>query len=330
MNTQVDQVFETPHGKYLVDPYQDWAVAEGVPIHTGAAIDLCAVETRPWARFGVDGAMCHLDGRDDFLTLFVFDLAPGAASAPSKHLYEEMFYVLAGHGTAEIEMPGGDLKTLEWGPRTLFSQPMNATMRIRNTSGERARIASVNDFRYLMSLYRSPTFLFATSLEFPERATGALSRDCAAPFAPGLLRNGEAATPVLLANGSIGADLREIAAGHYVRAQRQMFGSLLLGVSGEGMTLSWEEDPSDAVKTLWRHGVAFAPAGLQFHQHFNIGAGPARFLTIELGSVAAPMFRPRRKNYGDTEVYAACSAVIERSEQDPAIETAWKALLAGK
>jgi mannose-6-phosphate isomerase-like protein (cupin superfamily) len=150
MSTTVEQVFATPQGKYLVDPYDNWARAEGVPIHAGASIDMLAIVTKPWARFGVDGAICHLDGRDDFLTIFVFDLAPGAMGAPMRHLYEDVCYVLSGHGVAEIDLPGGGTKTIEWGPKSVFSAPMNATMRLRNTSSKRARIASVNDFRYLM------------------------------------------------------------------------------------------------------------------------------------------------------------------------------------
>ncbi len=314
MSVAVDQVFETPQGKYLVDPYDDWARAEGAPIHRGAAIDLVSLDTRPWPRFGVNGAICHLDGHDDFLALFVFDLAPGASSAPARHLYEEIFYGLSGRGIAEIDLPGGETTTMEWGPQTLFSAPMNARVRLRNTSPSRARVASINDIRYLMSLYRNERFLFDTPMEFPERASGHYARDCATG----------AAGAISLANGSIGADLFDIASGEYARAERQMFGSLLLGVAGDGMTLSWEDDAEAASRTKWRHGVACSPAGMTFHQHFNIGSSPARYLRMELGGVASPMFRPRRKAYGDTSVYAAGDATIEPRDQSPAIETMWR------
>ena len=324
MSTAVEQVFATPQGKYLVDPYDDWARAEGVPIHAGAAIDLLSVDAKPWARFGVDGAICHLDGRDDFLTIFVYDLAPGAASAPMRHLHEEVCYGLAGHGVAEIDLPGGGVKSIEWGPKTLFSAPMNATMRIRNTSGERARVASVTDFRYLISLYRNENFLFNTPLDFPERASGDYAIDCAMAAAGPMTRPNEAALPISLANGSIGVDIVAIAAGKYGRAERQMFGSLVIGVDGDGMTLSRAAETAEFTTTRWRHGIAHAPAGMMFHQHFNVGARPARFLRVELGGLAAPMFRPRRKAYGDASVYAAGSATIDTSEQSPLVERLWR------
>ncbi len=325
MTSQVDQVFQTPAGKYLVDTYEDWARGEGVPVHKGVAIDMFAVETRPWARFGVDGAMCHLDGRDDFLTVFVFDLAPGESSAPIKHLYEEVYYVLSGTATADIELPGGAKKTIEFSPKALFAAPMNASIRLRNTSGGQARIAAVNDFRYLIQLYRNETFLFDNPLEFPDRCDGNFVRNCLETKAGVMSRPNELITPISLAGGSIGCDLVEIAGGKYARARRQMFGSLLLGVAGEGMTLTWEDDAGEARKTLWRHGVAFAPPGMAFNQHCNVGGGAARYLAIELGSINGPMFRPRRKNYGDAAVYAAGDAVVEFDAQNPAVDFAFRA-----
>jgi hypothetical protein len=108
-----------------------------------------------------------------------------------------------------------------------------------------------------------------------------------------------------------------------------MFGSLLFGVDGEGMTLSRGFDDADFTRTNWRHGIAFAPAGLTFHQQFNVGAAPARFLRLELGGVASPMFRPRRKSYGDADVYASGSAVIEIAEQDARIEAIWREATSG-
>jgi hypothetical protein len=66
--------------KYLVDPYLNWAKAEGVPIVEGATLDLLTLETKPWARFGVNGTICHVEGRCDFLSAFLFELAPDAGA----------------------------------------------------------------------------------------------------------------------------------------------------------------------------------------------------------------------------------------------------------
>ena len=120
-----------PAGKYLVDPYEDWAKGEGVPVHGGAAVDLLTAAVKPWARFGVNGAFCHLDGRDDFLTVFLIELPPNSGSSPQQHLYEEVCYVLAGAGSTEFQAPDGHTQVIEWRPRSLFALPINAHYRHR-------------------------------------------------------------------------------------------------------------------------------------------------------------------------------------------------------
>ena len=42
--------------RLLLDPYLTWAKGEGVPIHEDFGVDLLAIETAPWDRFGCDGA----------------------------------------------------------------------------------------------------------------------------------------------------------------------------------------------------------------------------------------------------------------------------------
>jgi mannose-6-phosphate isomerase-like protein (cupin superfamily) len=319
-----------PAGKYLVDPYEDWAKAEGIPIVTGAAVDLLAVEPKPWARFGVNGAFCHLDGRCDFLTVFLIELPPGASSAPQKHLYEEVCYVLAGHGSTEIELAGGETRTIEWGPRSVFAVPMNARYRHRNTSSAPARFAAASDLRYLLNLYRSQEFIFDTPNAFPERLGEIhLAADTLVLKGAGAASDGSSLSPTL-ANGSIGIDIVELASGTYGRASRQMQGSHLFGVTGDGFTLAWEEGAADFVRTGWRHGVVYAPPGMAFHQHFNAGPAPARYLDLQLGSRSYPMFRSRRAAYGDDQVYASGSAEIAYADQDPRIHELWLEAIAGK
>jgi len=80
-------ITEIPHPKMLLDPYATWAAKEGVPVTEDFGVDLLEVATAPWPRFGIDGGLVHLKGRGDFVSIFVLDLAPGAKSAPQKHLF---------------------------------------------------------------------------------------------------------------------------------------------------------------------------------------------------------------------------------------------------
>jgi mannose-6-phosphate isomerase-like protein (cupin superfamily) len=319
-----------PAGKYLIDPYEEWAKGEGIPIVTGAAVDLLAVEPKPWARFGVNGAFCHLDGRCDFLSVFLIELPPGTSSVLQRHLYDEVCYVLAGHGSTEIELTDGQTRRIEWGPRSVFAVPMNARYRHRNTSSAPARLAAVNDLRYMFNLYRKQDFIFNTPNTFPERDGDVLLQADVLALDGVEAGRGMSSLSPTLADGSIGVDIVELASGTYAQASRQMQGSHLFGVSGEGYTLSWEEGAKDFTRTGWRHGVVYAPPGMAFHQHFNVGTAPARYLDLQLGSRRYPMFRSRRAAYGDKNVYASGSAEIAYADQDPRIHRMWLDAVAGK
>jgi mannose-6-phosphate isomerase-like protein (cupin superfamily) len=310
-----------PPGKFLLDPYEDWAKAQGVPVHTGAAVDLLKAEVKPWARFGLNGAFCHLDGRDDFLTVLILELPSNSGSAPHQHLYEEICYVISGTGSTEFQAPDGHTQVIEWGPKSLFALPMNAHYRHRNTSAEPARFAAVNDLRYLFNLYRNEKFVFGTPLQFAERhgdteAVADLAR--------------QPAGPLTLAKGTISSDVVELAPGTYSQAFRQMHGAHLFGVDGEGYTLAWEEGAQNFAHSPWHHGIVTAASRMSFRQQFNVGNGPARYLDVQLGSQQQPIFRHRRAAYGDTSVYAAGSATIPFAEQDPRIHSMWLEAIAGK
>jgi hypothetical protein len=121
-----------------------------------------------------------------------------------------------------------------------------------------------------------------------------------------------------------------MAPGTYGQAFRQMHGAHLFGVDGEGYTLAWEEGAQDFARTDWRHGVVYSVPGMAFHQQFNAGGTPARFLDVQLGSRRHPIFRHRRAAYGDTKVYAAGSATVPFAEQDPRIHRMWLETIEGK
>lgn len=312
LKAETGEIFaaEVPQGKYLVDPYEDWMQAEGLPVLTGASIDLLAAPTQPWARFGCKGAFVRLDGRDDFLGLALVELLPHSRSAPQRHLYEELCYVLAGQGATEIEHEDGSLRVLEWRERSVFAIPMNARYRHRNDGAQPARFAAVSDLRYLLGLYRNESFIFDTAMDFSERTGVAEVIDA------GVHASGPAGAP---ATASIAADLVDLAPRTYDDASRQFQGTYSFGVAGEGYTLSFPDAAGDWTRMEWRHGIVCAAAGMRFAQHFNPGAGPARRLEVQYGSRRFPLLRARRAAYGDASVYAAGHATIARVDEHPRI-----------
>ena len=121
-------------------------------------------------RFGTDGAIVHMKGRGDYISVFLFDLPSGGTTTPQRHLYEEIFYVISGYGAATVEDSSGNAQTFEFGPHSMFSPPLNSRCRIFNGSGrERARIASTNNLPMMMNAFRNERFVFENAFAFTER-----------------------------------------------------------------------------------------------------------------------------------------------------------------
>ena len=55
-------VHDNPQAKarYGVDPYLDWLAGEGIPVTEDYGVYLFGVETRPWPRYGVNGAAVQI------------------------------------------------------------------------------------------------------------------------------------------------------------------------------------------------------------------------------------------------------------------------------
>src|SRR5260370_121456 len=156
--------------RYGVDAYLDWVEAEGLCVFEDYAVDLFAVETALWPRYGVKAAAVHLKGRGDFANMFVFDIPPGGATAPQRHLYEEVGYVREGTGSPQIEFADGRKKSFEWGPRTLFAIPLNARHRHFNGSGlNRALIVSTTDLPLVMNTFHDARQIGGTDYELTAR-----------------------------------------------------------------------------------------------------------------------------------------------------------------
>lgn len=335
-----------------IDPYLDWVKREGIPVVEDLGVHLPEVGTRPWARCGVDGAAVHLKGRGDFVSMFVLDLAPGAATAPQRHLYEEVVYVLSGRGSTAIDCGGGRTHSFEWGPRSLFALPLNAGYRHFNGSGsQRARLASTTNLPAVLNMFHNERFVFDNPFRFAERFGDPRHFDGQGTFIPvrpgqhmwetnfvpdlGALKlqswdeRGEGSKNLMfiLAGGTMHAHISEIPVGSYKKAHRHGPDFHVMCVAGEGYTLLWYEGDADFRQVRWTHGTVFAPPDRMFHQHFNTDAHPARYLATACGSLRYPFTEAKRRalmGAGDGQGAVATSVrlggdQIEFEDQSPRI-----------
>ena len=156
--------------RFLVDPYQEWAAKEGIPVHEGFGLDLLELDLAPWPRLDARGAFAHLTGRGDFVDMQVIEMAPGGKTAPQRHLYESVVYVLAGRGSTSVESPSGERHSFEWQTGSLFAIPLNGSYRHYNGSGsEPARIVAVTDLPLILNVFRDRRFIWDNTAAFPER-----------------------------------------------------------------------------------------------------------------------------------------------------------------
>jgi cupin superfamily acireductone dioxygenase involved in methionine salvage len=333
------------HPKLLLDPYGSWAAREGVPVVEDFGVDLIQVATAPWPRFGVDGAIVDLKGRGDFVSIFLLDLAAGAATSPQRHLYEEVVYVLSGFGSTTVEMSDGRRHSFEWGPKSLFALPLNARYRHFNTSGaKRARLASTNNLAMMVNLFHNEAFVFDNAYEFPERQGAQKSFSGEGDFIPVRpgrnmwetnfvpdlasfeLKTWEARGAggsnmmFVLADGTMHAHISQMPVGTYKKGHRHGADFHVFAVTGQGYSLLWYDIAKDLVRVDWRHGVVFAPPDQMFHQHFNTSPDPARYLAVAFGGLRYPFTQAKRHVFNGMDVNVQDGGCqIEYQDQDARI-----------
>ncbi len=339
--------------KFLLDPYGDWCAAQGIPVYGGYGVDTLTCESAVWPILGdgCKGAIVNLNGRGDYMGVFVLDLPPAAATAPQQHIYDEVFYVLSGHGTTSVEGANGETHTFEWGPRSMFALGLNAKYRLFNASGvEPARLASGNAFPLIYNFYRDEGFIFDNPYAFASREGPSSFFEGEGEFTP--IRPGRhmwetnfvadlggfelhpweargagsSNMQFILADGSIGAHVSEMPVGTYKKGHYHGPGLHIFFIHGAGYTLLWYEGDKEYQRVDWRHGVVFAPPDEMFHQHFDTSATPARYLALGFGSKRYPIIEARRRGSEGRRTDVSIKeggCQIEYEDQDPRIHKIW-------
>ena len=331
--------------RFLVDPYREWIDGEGVPVHEDFGFDLLSLDVAPWARLGARGAYALVKGRGDFVDVQLIELAPGGATAPQRHLYEAVVYVLSGRGSTSVDVAEDDRRTFEWGSSSLFALPLNTGYRHFNGSGtEPARLAAVTSLPLVMNVFRDQSFVFDNPTAFrdrlgpPEHFRGDGTFIPMRPgrhmwetnFVPDLRRfelrewaaRGAAGSNIMfaLADGTMHAHMSEMPVGTYKKGHRHGADFHIFPVTGHGYTLLWYEGDEDFVRVDWKHGSVYAPPDQMFHQHFNTSPEAARYLAIAFGGLRYPTLADKRATFTGMDVSVKDGGrQIEYEDEDPRI-----------
>ena len=318
-------------------PYRQRLDQEGVPIHTGYFIeDLRALDVKPWPRMGALGAYVLLEGCEERDDAYVLEIPPGQSTKPERHLYEELIYVLSGQGATTVWGEGEKKQTLEWHAGTLFSPPLNTWHQHFSGSGsEPARFVAVTTAPVMINLLRDPEFIFNNNHVFRDRYAGEQNYFDGVGHSIGTRLwetnlvpdvgsfklqeykargKGNSYMRFEMSNNSMIAHVSEFPVGSYKKAHRHTAGAHVIIIDGQGYSLMWPAG-TEPQKFDWHEGSVIVPPDRWFHQHFNTGTTPARYLALRWGSVKNPIIT---QTTGDVERIRK-EDQIEYEDQDPKI-----------
>lgn len=341
------EIVDTGEKLVPVNTYAEFQRREGIPVVRGFATDdLATIELGEWRRVGGRGTFIDLEGTGGTNGAYVCEIASGKSLEPERHLYEETIYVLAGTGSTSVWNDGQEPVSFEWGPGSLFAIPLNAWHRHHNTAGSRpVRFLAVTSAPLVMNLFHAIDFVFETPATFADRfggdgtyfeAKGKLfnGRILETNFANDvraleLYRNPARGTGkgvrFELAANTTHAHVAEFPVGTYKKAHFHGPGAHVILLRGTGFSLLWQQG-GPPTRFDWKPGSMFVPPHGWFHQHFNTGADPARYLALRWGSAKYDLGGALGWTTGHS--YDVPGAQIEYADEDPEIHRMYEAEVA--
>jgi oxalate decarboxylase/phosphoglucose isomerase-like protein (cupin superfamily) len=301
-------------GRRTETAYQAWMEAQGIPIHRGYYVsDLRTAEVGWWEMRGCHSAFLELAGQENIQESRVTEVRPGTTIPPSKIAVEEMVYVVEGRGLCSVwGAEGLPKKTFEFQKHSLFMIPPNYTYQVSSTQGNQAvRLLQVNYLPLGMLLNPNADFFVKNdyvdlSLVYGEdespysEAKMALRSEEEAGdrgvralwvgnFFPDMARwdkleahrrrGGGGSVIDFRSKTGRGGHMSVFPVGTYKRAHRHGPGTVIVIPDGEGYSILWQEG-GEKIIVPWQEASVFVPPNQWYHQHFNRGAVPARYLAI--------------------------------------------------
>lgn len=333
--------------------------------------DVRATPLAPWKRLGVAGAYIDLKGGEGVNDGYICEIPPGGGTTAQRYLFEEIVYVLTGQGETAIWNPGGSKQAVKWQAGSVIGPPLNTWRQHFNRGPRPARLLAITNAPVVIDLFHNTDFVFNNDYVFRDRYSGdpgsfgagedKLHHKETKPeeseqaggvytwesgFVPnartlGLYRSrergkGNSRIELQLADNTMQAHISEFEVGTYKKAHRHGPGSHVVMLNGRGYTLMWKgslkySESPNAVRIDWTEGSLFVPPDGWFHQHFNSGADPARYLAATWGGDGKWFMRSlggggRTHRLGKTSTQKGGN-LIEYADEDPAIREIFEAEL---
>lgn len=328
-------------------PYTRWVANEGLDIISAHYIpNLHTVDVKPWARRGGKGVYINHEASRTSNDCYVCEIPPGKQLEPQRQLFEEMIYVLDGRGSTTVWNDAGKRITFEWQAGSLFAIPLNAYCQHFNGSGkDAARFVAVTNGPGIINLYEDIDFIFGTQYDFKNRFSGEPDYFDNKGEQKGLLLETNFVADAInlplihakergaggghirfnMAKGSMNSHISQFPVGTYKKAHCHGPGAHVIMMSGTGYSLMWQEG-EEPRRYEWGKGTMIVPPNMWYHQHFNTGSEPARYLAFkhEVVSIRNAQGVPKawisKRLGGDQIDYADESPVVRNMFKDALAE----------
>ena len=333
--------------------------------------NLRAMELKPWKRLGALGAYIDLKGGEGVNDGYLCEIPPGASTTPQRYLFEEVLYILSGEGESVIWTPGGPKQSVKWQAGAVLGPPLNAWRQHFNRGKDAARLLAITNAPVVIDLFHSADFVFNNDFVFRDRYDGEADffgtgkdklhhKDTTSEeseiargvytWESGVVPDarkiglaevkergaGNSRIELQLADNTMQAHISEFEVGTYKKAHRHGPGSHVVMLNGRGYTLMWKgsakysEAPTQ-VRVDFTEASLFVPPDGWFHQHFNAGPAPARYLAATWGGDGKWFMRAlggggRTHRLGKTSIRKGGN-LIEYEDEDPVIREIYVAEL---
>ena len=336
-------------------PYERWLEAQNVPVYRGNYVeDMKTLDLAPWPVRECNAGFLYFTGQEGISEARIEEIPPGKTLPPMKMTLDEVAYIVDGRGLTSVWTDDSpEKKTFEWQKFSMFLLPRGAYRQFSNTQGNRpARILYRNFLPLGMSLVPDPSFFFnnpaitATAFTSDEKefysqtkmvqgdpfSGRPLAATWTGNFFPDMLAwdkmvplkdrgAGGSIVQVHFTGSGFGSTLSEFPVGTYKKAHRHGPGRVILIVTGVGFSVMWEEG-KDRVVVPWHEGSVFSPPNRWFHQFFNTGPQPARYLR-PISASALPQFGGHSERVEDAQ-----RDQIEYPDEDPWVRRTFEQELA--
>ena len=293
-------------------PYDNWIESTGVPVHRGYAVeDARTIPVGPWPERECNAAFVVLAGQAGVSEARITEVPPGGTTRPVTFSLDEVVYVVGGRGLTTIWAGDGPKKSFEWGHRSIFVIPGGCTYQLSNTQGNApSRLLHYNYLPTAMMLRPEPEFYFnnsfvqpqalyegegyaaARAIENPNERARQLGRPVwYGNFFPDMAAWDKLDTyqergagghhvTINFAGSAIPSHMSVFPPGTYKKAHFHGPGVVIIIPAGDGYSVMWPASGGEKIVVPWQEASIFVPPARWYHQHFNVGSQPARYVAF--------------------------------------------------